>query len=79
MEADTGAAVFVISEETYKELFMNLSLKKASVSVKPLQGKNTCLRRTRGGNVLSRAESSFFLDGSERQGSKFERDLLMHF
>ena len=70
MEVDTGAAVSVISEETYKELFMNLSLKKASVQ-NIYRGKNTCPRRNRGGSDLPRAESSVFPDGSKRQGSQF--------
>ena len=39
MKVDTGAAVSVISEETYKELFMNLSLKKASVNLKTYTGE----------------------------------------
>ena len=39
MEVDTGATFSVISDETYKELFMNLSLKKAVVSVKTYTGE----------------------------------------
>ena len=39
MEVDTGAAVSVISKETYKEMFMNLSLKKASVSLNTYMGE----------------------------------------
>ena len=39
MEVDTGAAVSVISEETYKELFSNLALKKAPVCLKTFTGE----------------------------------------
>ena len=34
MEVDTGVAVSAISEETYKELFSNLTLKEAPVGLK---------------------------------------------
>ena len=33
MEVDTGAAVSVISEETYRELFSNLTLKEAPMGL----------------------------------------------
>ena len=39
MEVDTGAAVSVISEETYKEQFSNLALKKAPVCLKTFTGE----------------------------------------
>ena len=39
MEVDTGAAVSVISEETYKELFSNLTLKESPMGLKTYTGE----------------------------------------
>ena len=39
MEVDTAAVVLVISEETFKELFSNLTLKEASMSLKTYTGE----------------------------------------
>ena len=39
MEVDTGAAVSVVSEDTYKELFFDLPLKRASVCLKTFTGE----------------------------------------
>ena len=39
MEVDKGAAVSVISEETYKELFSNLTLKEAPMGLKTYTGE----------------------------------------
>ena len=39
MEVDTGAAVSVVSEDTYKELFFDLPLKRASVCLETFTGE----------------------------------------
>ena len=39
MEVDTGAAVSVTSKETYKELFLNLTLKEAPMGLKTYTGE----------------------------------------
>ena len=38
-EVDTGAVVLVISEETYKELFSNLTVKEAPMGLKTYTGE----------------------------------------
>ena len=39
MEVDAGAAVSIISEETYKRLFPNLNLKEAPIGLKTYTGE----------------------------------------
>ena len=40
MEVDTGAAVSIISEETYKKLFPNLNLQKVPIGLKTYTGES---------------------------------------
>ena len=81
MEVDIGAAVYVISEETYKELFMNLSLKKASVNLKTYTGERIPVLGEIEVEVTYQDQShQFSLMVVKGKGQNlFGRDLLMHF
>ena len=76
-----GAAVSVISEETYKEVFMNLSLKKASVSLKTCTGKRIPVLGEIEVEVSYQEQNhQFSLMVVKGQGHNlFRRDLLIHF
>ena len=83
MEVDTGTAVSVISETTYKDLFSNLTLKKVPMGVKTYTGERirTCTRRSSCRSQLPRAESSLLslIVVKGKGHNLFGRDWLMHF
>ena len=81
MEADTGAAVSVISETTYKELFPNLTLKEVPMGLKTYTGERIPVL----GEVVvevsyqeqNRQLSLIVVKGKGH--NLFGRDWLMHF
>ena len=72
MEVDTGAAVSVVSEDTYKKLFFNLPLKRASVCLKTFTGEQIPILGEIAVEVyvLPPAASSTFSNCSQRQGTQ---------
>ena len=78
---DTGAAVSVISEETYKELFSNLALKKAPVCLKTFTGEQIPILGEIAVDVCYQKQrhqlSLIVVKGKGH--NLFGRDWLMHF
>ena len=81
MEVDTGAAVSVISETTYKDLFPNLTLKTVPMGLKTYTGEqNTCSRRSGGRSQLPSENHQLSLIVVKGKGHNlFGQDWLMHF
>ena len=81
MEVDAGAAVSIISEETYKKLFPNLNLQKVSIGLKTYTGESIPVL----GEIVVEVkyqEQSHQLSLIVVKGkghNLFGRDLLMHF
>ena len=81
MEVDTGAAVSVVSEDTYKELFFDLLLKRASVCLKTFTGEQIPILGEIAVEVCYQQQrhqlSLIVVKGKGH--SLFGRDWLMHF
>ena len=81
MEVDTGAAVSVVSEDTYKELFFDLPLKIASVCLKTFTGEQIPILGEIAVEVCYQQHchqlSLIVVKGKGH--SLFGRDWLMHF